>query len=34
VKQVPVLDFSEAIKEFQTAGHWVDWICQPFTVNR
>jgi hypothetical protein len=24
VKQVPVLDFSEAIKDFQTAAHWVD----------
>jgi hypothetical protein len=34
VKQVPVLDFSEAIKDFQTAAHWVDWICQPSTVNR
>jgi hypothetical protein len=24
VKQVPVLDFSEAIKDFQIAAHWVD----------
>jgi hypothetical protein len=24
VKQVPVFDFSEAIKDFQTAAHWVD----------